>query len=439
MSSLITTQFAHLVLDSRPEASALSAARLGLIDYFTCALPIAQGVLTDSGLAAVKKVFPPASTENRALYYGYISHSLDFDDYHPALRGHPSTVVLSALLALTDDNPDVDALLTAYVIGVEAAGRLGLAAGTQHYQLGFHSTATLGAVAATAAAARYLQLTLHQTQIALGLAATQAAGLRSQFGSAAKPLHAGIAARAAVNAVLLAQLGFAGQPEGVIDSLLSSHGDGRQRPELLTADWGAPWRILQPGLEFKRYPTCGGTHSAAEAAFILRERLLEQGIAVEDISAAIAKIQVSFPPGADTAPYIRRPSNGVEARFSLEYVIADALYSGSVPLMHYGEAPVDPNISALAARVERHADLTAPPDELDAELRFHRVTLTLHDGRQLSDIVTRKQTAARQTDVGAKLRSILLLLPHLNGDRVIEDCALTQPAALSRLIELLNQ
>ncbi|HCT7984224.1 MmgE/PrpD family protein [Serratia liquefaciens] len=439
MSSLITTQFAHLVLDSRPEASALSAARLGLIDYFACALPIAQGVLTDSGLAAVKKVFPPASTENRALYYGYISHSLDFDDYHPALRGHPSTVVLSALLALTDDNPDVDALLTAYVIGVEAAGRLGLAAGTQHYQLGFHSTATLGAVAATAAAARYLQLTLHQTQIALGLAATQAAGLRSQFGSAAKPLHAGIAARAAVNAVLLAQLGFAGQPEGVIDSLLSSHGDGRQRPELLTADWGAPWRILQPGLEFKRYPTCGGTHSAAEAAFILRERLLEQGIAVEDISAAIAKIQVSFPPGADTAPYIRRPSNGVEARFSLEYVIADALYSGSVPLMHYGEAPVDPNISALAARVERHADLTAPPDELDAELRFHRVTLTLHDGRQLSDIVTRKQTAARQTDVGAKLRSILLLLPHLNGDRVIEDCALTQPAALSRLIELLNQ
>ncbi|NLU14357.1 MAG: MmgE/PrpD family protein [Serratia liquefaciens] len=439
MSSLITAQFARRVLDSRPEASALSAARLGLIDYFACALPIAQGALTDSGLTAVKTVFPPVGAENRALYFGYISHSLDFDDYHPALRGHPSTVVLSALLALTGDNPDVDALLTAYVVGVEAAGRLGLAAGTQHYQLGFHSTATLGAVAATAAASRYLQLTLQQTQVALGLAATQAAGLRSQFGSAAKPLHAGIAARAAVNAVLLAQLGFAGQPEGVIDSLLSSHGDGRQRPELLTADWGAPWRILQPGLEFKRYPTCGGTHSAAEAAFILRERLLEQGIAVGDIPAAIAKIQVSFPPGADTAPYIRRPSNGVEARFSLEYVIADALYSGTVPLMHYGEALVDPNISALAARVERHADLTAPPDELDAELRFHRVTLTLHDGRQLSDIVTRKQTAARQTDVGAKLRSILLLLPHLNGERVIEDCALTQPAALSRLIELLNQ
>ncbi|WP_017892793.1 MmgE/PrpD family protein [Serratia sp. S4] len=439
MSSLITAQFARLVLDSRPEASALLAARVGVMDYFACALPIAQGAITDSGLAAVKTVFPAVGPENRALYFGYVSHSLDFDDYHPALRGHPTTVVLSALLALTDDKPDVNTLLNAYAVGVEAAGRLGLAAGTQHYQLGFHSTATLGAVAASAAAARYLQLTPQQTQIALGLAATQAAGLRSQFGSAAKPLHAGLAARAAVNAVLLAQAGFIGQSEGVIDSLLRSHGDGRQRPELLTADWGAPWRILQPGLEFKRYPTCGGTHSAAEAAFILRERLLEQGITAADIPAAIRHIQVSFPPGADTAPYIRRPSNGVEARFSLEYVIADALYSGSVPLMHYGENPVDPLIAALAARVERHADLTAPPDELDAELRFHCVTLTLHDGRQLSDIVTRKQTAARQTDVNAKLRSILQLLPHLDSDRVIGDCALAHPEALLRLIKLLNQ
>ena len=81
-------------------------------------------------------------------------------------------------------------------------------------------------------------------------------------------------------------------------------------------------------------------HRIAQAGFgtvfeglRLDRQTREQGIAVEDISAAIAKIQVSFPPGADTAPYIRRPSNGVEARFSLEYVIADALYSGSVPLL----------------------------------------------------------------------------------------------------------
>ncbi|CAI0809184.1 2-methylcitrate dehydratase [Serratia entomophila] len=434
MSLSITAQFAHQILNSRPDETALSAARRGVKDYFACALPIARGALSDAGLAAIGKVFPPNGSENRALRYGYVSHSLDFDDYHPALRGHPSTVVLSALLALYGDGDNVTELLAAYVIGVEAAGRLGLAAGTQHYALGFHSTATLGAVAACAAVARYLQLGQRQTQIALGLAATQAAGLRSQFGSAAKPLHAGLAARSAVNAALLAQAGFIGQPEGVLDNLLSSHGDGLQQPQRLTAGWGAPWRILQPGLEFKRYPTCGGTHSAAEAAFALRARLLEQGDALEEI----ARVEVGFPPGADTAPYIRRPTTGVEARFSLEYVIADALYNGEVPLTHYGEQPVDAAIAALAAKVERHADPTAPPDALDPELRFHRLTLTLQDGRQLSDMVTRKQTAARPTDLDAKLRAILQLLPGLDGESVIRDCALRSPGALPRLIALLN-
>ncbi|WP_182074178.1 MULTISPECIES: MmgE/PrpD family protein [unclassified Serratia (in: enterobacteria)] len=434
MSLPITVQFAHLILNSQPDQTALSAARRGVKDYFACALPIARGALSDAGLAAIGATFPPNGSENRALRYGYVSHSLDFDDYHPALRGHPSTVVLSALLALNGESDNVTEVLTAYVIGVEAAGRLGLAAGTQHYALGFHSTATLGAVAACAAVARYLQLDQRQTQIALGLAATQAAGLRSQFGSAAKPLHAGLAARNAVNAALLAQAGFIGQPEGVLDSLLASHGGGRQKPEYLTAGWGTPWRILQPGLEFKRYPTCGGTHSAAEAALALRARLQEQG----DALAEIAKIEVSFPPGADTAPYIHQPATGVEARFSLEYVIADALYHGEVPLMHYGEQPVDAAIAALAAKVERHVDPAAPPDALDPEMRFHRLTLTLQDRRQISDMVTRKQTAARPTDLDAKLRAILQLLPGLEGESVIRDCALMSPGALPRLIALLN-
>ncbi|HFZ1895473.1 TPA: MmgE/PrpD family protein [Serratia marcescens] len=434
MSLPITAQFAHLILNSQPDENALSAARRGVKDYFACALPIARGALSDAGLAAIGKTFPPNGSENRALRYGYVSHALDFDDYHPALRGHPSTVVLSALLALNGESDNVTELLTAYVIGVEAAGRLGLAAGTQHYVLGFHSTATLGAVAACAAVARYLQLDQRQTQIALGLAATQAAGLRSQFGSAAKPLHAGLAARNAVNAALLAQAGFIGQPEGVLDSLLTSHGGGRQKPECLTAGWGTPWRILQPGLEFKRYPTCGGTHSAAEAALALRARLLAQG----DVLAEIAQVEVSFPPGADTAPFIRQPATGVEARFSLEYVIADALYHGEVPLTHYGEQPVDAAIAALAAKVVRHVDPAAPPDALDPEMRFHRLTLTLQDGRQISDIVTRKQTAARPTDLDAKLRAILQLLPGLEGESVIRDCALMSPGALPRLIALLN-
>lgn len=439
MNLLLTAQFAQQILHSHPSDQSLAAAQLGIADYLACALPIARRALPDSGLDAVLGVFPAHSAENRALYLGYVSHSLDFDDYHPALRGHPSTVVLSTLFALAEQNSDIGgpALLEAYVIGVEAAGRLGLAAGTQHYTLGYHSSATLGAIAATAAGARLLGLSQLETQIALGLAATQAAGLRGQFGSQAKPLHAGLAARIGVNALLLAQAGFGGQPEGVLDGFLEAHGDQKQQPERLIADWGTPWRVLQPGLEFKRYPTCGGTHSAAEAGFLLREQLLAADVPAEQFLSAIRHIQVSFPPGADTAPNIRQPKNGVEARFSLEYVIADALLNGTVALANYSEGPLLPEIDQLAQRVERHADPDAPHDALDPELRFHHLQLSLTDGRQFSARVTRAETRERPTDVLAKFNDILALMPDIDANAVIHDSSLQPAGAISRLTALL--
>ena len=97
----------------------------------------------------------------------------------------------------------------------------------------------------------------------------------------------------------------------------------------------------------------------------------------------------------------------MEARFSLEYVIADALINGGVALENYSEAPVDAVIAALAARVTRQPDPTAPADELDPDRRFHRVTLWLRDGRTLSHCVTRRETAAAFTDVEAKCATAL--------------------------------
>jgi 2-methylcitrate dehydratase PrpD len=43
---------------------------------------------------------------------------------------------------------------------------------------------------------------------------------------------------------------------------------------------------------------------------------------------AIERIEVSFPPGGDIAASVRKPATGVEARFSLEYVIAACLLRG---------------------------------------------------------------------------------------------------------------
>lgn len=129
--------------------------------------------------------------------------------------------------------------------------------------------------------------------------------MRAQFGSAVKPLHAGLAAPAGLTATKLALAGFSGNAAQVLDDFLSSHGDGQQHSEKLSENWGMPWRIVTPGLEFKSYATCGGTHSAVEAAFALRQQWLAQHGDINSLIARVENITVAFPPSpAETLPYL---------------------------------------------------------------------------------------------------------------------------------------
>lgn len=438
MDISLTAEFAEILFTDTPTDKERDAARRGIQDFLASTLPVFYGSLPDEGKQAVLDSFPAVkSVENTALRLGYLSHALDYDDYHAAFRGHPSTVILSSLFPLSFalGRYRVDDFLDAYIIGVEVAGRLGRAIGTRHYGMGLHSTATLGPIAATAACCRWLKLSREQTQIALGLAATQSSGLRAQFGSATKPLHSGFAARNAVNSVQLAMVNFPGQENGVLESFLNVFGYHAEQPRQLLADWAMPWRIIEPGLEFKRYPTCGGTHSAAEAAFVLRQRCVELG--VDDLYTAITRIEVSFPPGADTAPNICCPVDGVQARFSLEYVIVDALVNGHLALKHYTAIPVDSTLRSFAARVKRCPDFSAPADELDPDRRFHRVTLFLSDGQQISHCVTRQETAAIYTDVEEKLALSLTLLPPSIAEQFSATITLDSSEELEQLASLL--
>lgn len=238
----LTQRLAELIVSSAPSPQAREQARGGLLDFVSVALPIVQGDIADTPLTQLRAVYRNQDAQTRALLLGYAGHALDFDDFHPDFRGHPTTVILPALFALMPEKPDIsgDAFLDAYVIGVEVAGRLGLAAGPQHYKAGHHSTATLGTLAAAAASARLLNANVAQTANILGIATTRASGLRAQFGSAVKPLHAGFAAESAVIATRLAFAGLQGQADKVLDAFLTSGGGGQESPEKLVAGWGLP-------------------------------------------------------------------------------------------------------------------------------------------------------------------------------------------------------
>src|SRR5438552_8779577 len=107
------------------------------------------------------------------------------------MPGHLSVAILPGLLALAEMRGSSGReAITAFVAGYETACRIGAALRPGHYNLGFHSTGTIGSFGAAAACARLLRLDPETISIALGIACTQAAGLQSQFGTMCKPFHA---------------------------------------------------------------------------------------------------------------------------------------------------------------------------------------------------------------------------------------------------------
>lgn len=437
----LTLQLAKLIIGSTPTPEAREKARAGVLDFVSVALPVIQSDIVDTPLNGLRQVYTANDTQTRALLLGYAGHALDFDDFHPDFRGHPTTVILPALFALARENPQLsgETFLDAYIIGVETAGRLGLAAGSYHYKAGYHSTATLGTIAAAAATARLINASVEQTANILGIAATRASGLRAQFGSAIKPLHAGFAAESAVIATKLVLAGVEGQPGAVLEAFLASGGGGQEQPEKLVDNWAEPWRIISPGLEFKPYPTCAGTHSAADAAFTLREKWLQaSGKSLAELFADLDSIDVSFPPGGDIAASVRDPQNGIEARFSLEYVIAAVLLRNRLSLADFGEGPVEAEIYALAGKVNRCPDASAPDDEIDPTQRFHQVTLSRKNGEKLVCRVTRKQSVAKGVDQQLKLQGCLSQASPLELKEIETLCLLSKPAALPELAKRLT-
>ena len=129
----------------------------------------------NSGVFGDAARYTPAGA---ALLNGALAHSLDFDDTHAAGSLHPGAPVIPAALAAGEmagaSGADV---LAGIVAGYEVTCRVALAlpAG-EHYDRGFHPTATCGAFGAAAAAARVFGLSAEQVEGALGTVLSQCAG-----------------------------------------------------------------------------------------------------------------------------------------------------------------------------------------------------------------------------------------------------------------------
>ena len=334
-------------------------AQLSLFDWMVVSLagadqPLAHiirdFVLAEGGvpIAAITggKVRLPARAA--ALANGTISHALDYDDTHFAYIGHPSVAIFPAALAAAEEmGASGDDVVDAFLLGAEAACRIGMVLGRDHYDAGFHQTATSGAFGATIAAARLYQLDRDATSAALGLVSTRAAGLKSQFGTMGKPFNAGAAAANGIEAVNLAKRGFTASTDAFAgaQSFLAAH-QGTSRGSAQIAGW-AHDQFFFAAVSHKLHACCHGTHAMIEALLLL---LGDGAVGADDID----EIHVYIAPRWQNVCDIKTPQTGLEIKFS--YVFLAAMVLRGVNLAAYesyaDSACRDAGLITLANRVK---------------------------------------------------------------------------------------
>lgn len=368
-------------------------------DAFTDTVGCMVAGRADPAVAAVAKAFVAgagsagpctlvgggrASAALAALVNGTAAHALDFDDNFHGATTHASAVLVPALLATAQARGRGGRdLIEAYVVGLEAQAWIGRGVNPSHYTAGWHSTSTVGCIGAAAGVARLMGLDRQRIAAAMTIAVSLCGGAKGQFGSPVKPLHAGLAARNAIEAAQLAAAGMSGRSD-ILEARQGFLG-------LCGGDYPRGWTEEQPcpgegtlaietvGLATKRHPCCGATHRAIDAVIDIRR---DHGLKPEDIEAITVRVtqahmrNLSYP----------RPEDEMQARFSMQYALALALRQDSLSLSDFTKPAVArEEIRALLPLTE--LALYGEAEERAAVGRLpHCITVALKDGRRFEDV-----------------------------------------------------
>ncbi len=394
----ITDQLIKFYRTDVPEEAA-AMMRLSLFDWAACGIagaqeaefqPFKRAQMVEDGPA---HVFGGGASGAAvaALVNGTLSHALDYDDTHFAHIGHPSVAVLPAVIALAEtlDTPLTDAV-DAAAVGIESSILVGLWLGREHYQVGFHQTATAGTFGAALGAARLLDLSPAQTRHALGLCASMASGIKAQFGTMAKPLNAGLAARSGVEAALWAQAGMSAAADGLEGDL----GFGATH-HAQAADVKLPkkaWHIST--ISHKFHACCHGLHA-------MLETLGDADIQPDNIAA----IRIRTHPRWMSVCNIAAPATGLAVKFSYAHTAAMVLLGHQTgAIENFSDAVAkDADIIALREKIEVVADETLT--ETQSQVTF---TLTSGGVRRLRhDLMAPMTLEARSNKLRAKVEALL--------------------------------
>ena len=346
-----------------------------------------------------------------ALVNAASSHLVEQDDLHNSSVLHPATVVFPAALAAAQDlGKSGRELLLASVAGYEAGIRIGEFMGRSHYRI-FHTTATVGTLAAAVAVGKLLDFNEEQFINLLGSAGTQAAGLWEFLRDAAdsKQLHTAKAAADGLLAAYLTADGLTGARnilEG--DQGLAAGMSSDAQPGKLSAGLGSRWALVETS--FKFHASCRHTHPAADALLDVMQR--------EGLSAAqISQVQTHVHQGAiDVLGRVTVPATVHQAKFSMGTVLGLIAVHGKAGLPEFHElALTDPAVAAFRDKVSMTLDPEV--DSAYPQRWLGRVTVTTTDGRTLRGAIDEPKGDPGNTLSRAELADKFQRLAQFSGAR----------------------
>ncbi|MGA2146317.1 MAG: MmgE/PrpD family protein [Bryobacteraceae bacterium] len=290
-----------------------------------------------------------------AFVNGVSLHADDYDDTQLAsakdrvygLLMHPTVASLCPALAVAEEKGRSGRdLELAYHVGVEVECKIAEAIAPRHYEDGFHTTGTIGVFGSAAAVAKLRGFDVARTRRALGIAASQSGGLRENFGTMSKPFQAGHAAEAGVVATDLDALGWTAS-ERILEApsgFFRAAGGGFD-PIAIAGKLGAPWTFHDPGVSIKPIPSGSLTHPGmTELLRLIHEhRIRPETVEQVDIGTN------SYMP---TALIHHRPTNSLQAKFSMEFCMAVLLLYGKAGLTMFTDEVVNrPEVQSMIGRV----------------------------------------------------------------------------------------
>lgn len=423
-------------------AEVVARARQVVIDALACAVagyslvpevvaPIRQVALglgqADEAtlLCGGERVAAPVA----ALANATTAHTIDYDDTHMPAIGHFGASVVPTALAMVERVGGTGAdLLAAVIAGFEVGGKVGRATLPGHYDR-WHSTSSLGGIAAAGAAARALGLDATQVEMAIGFAADDAGGTRYciKVGDFSKSLHAGNAAWKGSLGALLAAAGAQGptghleHPVGFFWAYTDERDAHRLTPEIELL--GSRWEILEDDL--KAHPCILASHAAIEATIAI---VSEQDLA----PGQIGSIRVRMPWFSDRHGLNYEPDSAMAARLSIPFCVAIAAIDRRVGLEQFEHGQyLDPDVRALMRRVSTEPDRAINEEYPNTTVGFVEIT-TVDGGAFAHDVIYPLGSHRRPfTDAQHRVKLEGLLSRTLDGAAIAE--ALDVAANLAEL------